>query len=301
MVDYKPSNLNDMILQNKDSIIQTIEKCISDNKMNLLLSGYVPKYIVNLIIQEYYNHYTKPSKHTILEIDCFSDLNLSSPNNDIIIFSKSPYKKFVIIYNVEHIPDNIQVYFKNIMNENTFFIFCSECKKKVYESIHTRCIHIEFEPLDYDHSKQLLHFLSNQENITIEDIDEVLIQTQSNVDYMINLLNYAKLLNKHHIEKGCNYITLIKDDELHNYFKLVKQQNIKEAFHILFHYYDKGFSILDIYYFMYEFCKTKLEKPVNFKIIELLCEYIHNIYEGYDHKIWLALLTNDINIIYHNI
>jgi len=32
-------------------------------------------------------------------------------------------KKFVVIHNLEHIPENIQVYFKNIMNEYTFFIF----------------------------------------------------------------------------------------------------------------------------------------------------------------------------------
>lgn len=301
MVDYKPSNLNDIILQNKDHVIETIRRCINENKMNLLLTGSVPKYIINLIIDEYYKHHKKPSKHTILEIDCFSDLNLSSTNNDIIIFSKAPYKKFVIIYNLEHIQDNIQVYFKNIMNENTFFIFCSECKKKVYESIYTRCVHIEFEKFDYDHSKQLLECLCKQEHIEVEDMDELLLQIQCNVDYMINLLNYMKLMNKNYIEKGCNYITLIKDNELDHYFQLIKQDSVKEAFDILFNYYDKGFSILDIYYFMYEYSKTKLEKPMNFKIIELLCEYIHNIYEGYDHKIWLALLTNDINIIYRNI
>lgn len=301
MVDYKPSTLNDMIVQNKDYIIEIIQRCISEHKMNLLLSGCVPKYIIHLIMEEYYKHHTKPTKNTILEIDCFSDLNLSSTNNELIIFSKAPYKKFVIIYNLEHIPDNIQAYFKNSMNEHTFFIFCTECKKKVYESIYTRCVHIEFEPLDYNHSKQLLELLCKQENIIVEDADELLVQIQFNVDYMINLLNYMKLLNKDYIEKGCNYITLIKDNEVQHYFELIKDKHIKEAFEILFQYYDKGFSILDIYYFMYEYCKTKLEKPINFKIIEVLCEYIHNIYEGYDHKIWLALLTNDINIIYHNI
>jgi DNA polymerase III gamma/tau subunit len=149
----------------------------------------------------------------------------------------------------------------------------------------------------------MLELLCNQENITIDDPDEILIQTQYNIDYIISLLNYMKLLKKTKIEKDSidKYIQLIKDKDLLDYFELIKQKKIKESFQILFNYYDKGFSILDIYYFMYEYSKTKLENPFNYKIIELLCEYIHNIYEGYDHKIWLALLTNDINIIYHNI
>ena len=298
MVDYIPSHLKYMILQNKDHIIDTIHKCINQDKMNMLLTGCVPKHIINLIIKEYYEHYPKPKKQVIMEIDCFSDLNLSSSNNELIVFSKCPYKKFVVIHNLEHIPENIQVYFKNIMNEYTFFIFCSDCKKKVYESVYTRCVHIEFEPLDYYHSKQLLHELCVQEQITIEDYDEVLNQTQLNIDYMINLMNYMKLLKKTTIEKGSNYITLIKNNELEQYFQHIKSNNIKEAYLILFDYYDKGFSILDIYYFLYEYSKTRISEEVYFKIIELLCEYIHKIYEGHDHKIWLALLTNDINNIY---
>ena len=306
LVEYKPTQLKDIIIQNKEPILEKINECIHKNHMNMLLYGVVPKNIIYLIINDYYMYtYNIIPKKSILEVDCFSDLNLSALNNDIIIFSKSQhsYKKFVIIYNLEHIAENIQVYFKNIMNANTFFIFCSDCKNKVYESILTRCVHIEFEPLDYIHSKHMLELLCKQENITIEDPDEIIIQIQSNIDYIINLLNYMKLLKKTNIEKGSvdKYIQLIKDKDLLHYFELIKQTKMKEAFQILFDYYDKGFSILDIYYFMYEYSKTKLENPFNYKIIELLCEYIHNIYEGYDHKICLALLTNDINIIYRNI
>jgi len=299
MVDYIPSHLKYMILQNKDHIIDTIHKCIHQDKMNMLLTGCVPKHIVNLIIKEYYEYYPKPKKQVIMEIDCFSDLNLSSSNNELILFSKCPYKKFVVIHNLEHIPENIQVYFKNIMNEYTFFIFCSDCKKKVYESVYTRCVPIEFEPLDYRHSKELLQALCVQEHITIEDYDEVLNQTQLNIEYMVNLMNYMKLLKKTNIEKGSNYITLIKNNELEQYFQHIRSNHIQEAYLMLFDYYDKGFSILDIYYFLYEYSKTQISQPVYFKIIELLCEYIQNIYEGHDHKIWLALLTNDINNIYN--
>jgi len=42
---------------------------------------------------------------------------------NLYYFSKCPYKKFVVIHNLEHIPENIQVYFKNIMNEYYLFYF----------------------------------------------------------------------------------------------------------------------------------------------------------------------------------
>ena len=307
IIEYKPSNLKDILIENKESILEKINHSIQTNTMNMLLYGNVPKYIIHLILHEYYmkTYDILTPKKAVLEVDCFSDLNLSTSNNDIIIFSNSQYKykKFVIIHNLEHISENIQVYFKNIMNPNTFFIYCSECKKKVYESILTRCIHIEFEPLNYTNITSIVTLLSKESNIHIEDMDELFIHTQMNIDYIINILNYMKLLKKTKIEKGCidKYIQLVKDKDLQHYFELIKQKKIKDAFQLLFHYYDKGFSILDIYYFIYEYSKTKVENPFNYKIIELLCEYIHNIYEGHDHKICLAFLTNDINIIFHNI
>jgi len=65
MVDYIPSHLKYMILQNKDNIIDTIHKCIHQDKMNMLLTGCVPKHIVNLIIKEYYEYYPKPKNRSL--------------------------------------------------------------------------------------------------------------------------------------------------------------------------------------------------------------------------------------------
>jgi len=81
-----------------------------------------------------------------MEIDCFSDLNLSSSNNELILFSKCPYKKFVVIHNLEHIPENIQVYFKNIMNEYTFLFFVRIVTKR-YTKVYIHDVY----PLSLSH------------------------------------------------------------------------------------------------------------------------------------------------------
>jgi len=206
LVEYNPLCLEEFIMENKDHILSTIQTCIKQHTMNLMLLGHVPKQIIGLIIQKYYRvtFDENPPNGSILEVDCFKDLNLGSSNNDIILFSKSQtnYKKFVVIYNLEQVPENVQVYFKHIMHKNTFFIFCSECQQKVYETLLTRCILIDFLPLTYGPFKQLLLLLGKQENITIEDPDEIIQQTNMNPDYILNLLNYTKLIEKNIFTKG---------------------------------------------------------------------------------------------------
>lgn len=300
LVEYKPASLDDFIMENKPEILTTIDRCIQNDTMDLLLIGSVPKQIVPLIIEKYYQHVLKRiPNHAVLEVDCFRDLNLNSPNNEIVLFSKAhcSYKKFVVVYNLEQIPDNIQVYFKPIF-KNVFFIFCTECQQKVYETILTRCIYIRFSPLGYENYKALLMYLSAQEEIEFENMEETIQQSGMNVDYILNLFNYTRLMRRTTLPAHHHYIQGIRDAQWALYFEHIKQKQTKTAFQMLFDYYDKGFSLLDIYYFMFDYAKRCLPNPYNYKLIQLLCEYIHHIYEGHDHKIGLVFLTNDINIIY---
>jgi hypothetical protein len=61
----------------------------------------------------------------------------------------------------------------------------------------------------------------------------------------------------------------------------------------LFGLYDKGYSLIDIYHFMYEYIKVT-NHPKKYIIIEKLCSYIQYIYDGFDNKIMLMFFTNDI-------
>ena len=92
---------------------------------------------------------------------------------------------------------------------------------------------------------------------------------------------------------GQQYFDLIKMNTLTN-------TNIKESIKILFDFHDKGYSLIDIYHFMYEYIKMSNNEH-KYKIIEKLCLYIQYIYEGFDNKIMLMFYTNDLIIIYNNI
>jgi hypothetical protein len=52
------------------------------------------------------------------------------------------------------------------------------------------------------------------------------------------------------------------------------------------------------YYFMYEYLKTNPKREVRYIYIEKICFYIQYIYDGFDHKLMLLFLTNELFSIY---
>jgi hypothetical protein len=79
------------------------------------------------------------------------------------------------------------------------------------------------------------------------------------------------------------------------------KEEIKESTQILFGLYETGYSLLDIYYFIYEYLKINKERRgISYLYIEKICFFIQYIYDGYDNKVMLLLLTNELFGIYKN-
>ena len=76
----------------------------------------------------------------------------------------------------------------------------------------------------------------------------------------------------------------------------MKRRQLKNGIEVLFELYDKGYSLIDIYHFLYEYIKVS-NHPNKYIIIEKLCLYIQYIYDGFDNKIMLMFFTNDISNI----
>lgn len=301
LVELKPKLIHEYIFENKESILEKINYCIKNDKMNLLMIGCIPKFFIETLIQEYYRfkYNLEDYKDYVLINNHYSDTNISSENNEIVLFSKKKiqYKKIIVIYNLDDINENIQCYFKNIMNEDNFFIFHCETTHKVYESIQMRCINIVFERFSYSTYLEYVNDLCEKENIVIgnKDKENIIISSNMEIDFLINLFNYIKLLKISHVEENTiqKYIHLIQYNKLEKYFSYIKQNELKNAFEILFYYHDKGYSLLDIYYFIYEYIKTTPSCELKYKYIDIVSEYINKIYQGYDHKLCLIFLTND--------
>jgi DNA polymerase III delta prime subunit len=301
---YLPHHLNDIITPNKDAIIEQINNHIATHNMNLLLIGSPYTFKSNtlhLIIKEYYNKVGVDSYSSfILSLDCFNDINFSNLNNDVNTFCKtnSFHKKFLIIDNFDIISEGNQQYLKILMEncKNTFFLFSCENTNKINEIIQTRVTPIYFNDLNKENYVELITHISKCENIFF-DIEPLINHSNISPYYIYNIFNKIKLLNETTIDIN-KYILTINYDIFDKYIQYIATKDVKAATNILFDLYEKGYSLLDIYYFFYEY--VKLTQNANkYNLIEQVCFYIQYIYDGFDNKLMLLFFTNDIVVKYN--
>ena len=236
-------------------------------------------------------------KDLVMNIDCFMDITFSNTINEIKTFCKTNthHTKIVVIDNFDIINESNQQYLKKWMDtcKNTIFMFGCENTNKINEIIQTRITPIYIEDLNIDNYRELIETISKKENIIIDNIDELLKYKNMTIYFIYNLFYKLKLLKITHVQNIIPYITLIDYTHFDNFFDLIHKQQLKNAIKILFELYDKGYSLIDIYHFMYEYIKAS-SHPNKYIIIEKLCLYIQYIYDGYDNKIMLMFFTNEI-------
>ena len=112
------------------------------------------------------------------------------------------------------------------------------------------------------------------------------------------IFNKIKLLNETNIDIS-KYILTINYDIFDKYIQYISNREVKLATNILFELFDKGYSLLDIYYFFYEYIKLSVNAN-KYNLIEHVCSYIQYIYDGFDNKLMLLFFTNDIIVKYNN-
>jgi len=288
---YLPQDLCELIAPNKEELLNQIYQHIENQTMNLLLIGKPTTFktrAIHLIVKEYYK---KEGVHAYgsltMSLDCFNDITFSNTNNDIKTFCKtnSSHKKFLIIDNFDIINESNQQYLKNIMDtcKNTFYIFGCENTNKINEIIQTRVSPLYFHDLTKENYEEMITIISKNENIPL-DIKSLLNSNLSPY-YIYNVFNKLKLKC---IYEPSFYLSIFDD-----YMNFIQNKKVKEATHLLFQLYDKGYSLLDIYHFMYEYFKLSNEIH-KYKCIEQICIYIQHIYDGFDTKLMLLFFTNDI-------
>ena len=280
--------MDKIIFENKPHILNQLKECIDNNNLNIILTGVIP----NGFIKECIKPLNIPESNVIY-VDCFNDINILSDNNSIAIHSKktSSLKKVIVLLNFDNVSEYIQANFKTYMNSNTYFIFCSDSINKIYESIVTRTTNIIFKPNSHDNL--ILYLRSNSGNLDISNLDLDLIKNTT-FDTIDNIINYVKLLGDISITNEHIYdLHLFKNNNITEYLKMIKNKNI-DAIHILYKYHELGYSLLDIYFFIYEYVKIHVITEFGFEIINIVSHYINEIYEGHDYKLMLVFLTCDI-------
>lgn len=287
-------------MENKEKIILQINECIKNDNLNLLLIGNIPSNFIKQIIEIYYK--TKyntniDNRHdNMLILDGYNDINNNIFNNIKTFNNKVTFrKKIIIIYNFDNLSDYLQTQFKDYINNKIIYILSCKNMDSIYETILTRTTHIFFEEFKRENKILYINKLIKKYKIylNISEIEDIL-NKNINIFEINKVFKYIKLTNKdYNIKNIIDNLYCIDISKIKLYLELIKNKDIKGSINLMFNLYDNGYSVMDIYFYIYEYVKNNLNND-NGYILNIVSYYINKIYDGYDSKLSLVFFTNNI-------
>ena len=287
--------------------ITLMQSLISLNNLNVLIigdSGTGKTSIINSIIKEYYgNDYNSDN---VLVLNSLKEQGIQYYRNDVKIFCQTcslikNKKKIVLLDDIDLINEQSQQVFRNCMDKykhNIHFISSCTNVQKVIDSLHSRTILVQVNPLTVTCLTRIMNKIKQNEKLNMSsDADKFILSICNNsVRILINYLEKIKIINCYVdielVNKLCTNISYtIFDDYTH----CVLNKKLADGIKILYNLHDEGYSVMDILdnYFLYIKITDLINEDLKYKLTSLVCKYIiyfHNIHED---EIELALFTNN--------
>jgi hypothetical protein len=295
---YLPRSFDELISPSCEKVVQQLKTCRQKNQSIMCMGS------INTFKREMMKQYASQFSH-LYEINVFNDLSSQLDLTELKTFCKtvSSKSKVVLIEHFDMLSEIIQSYMKIIMEEfpNVVFAFGAESTKKIIESIQTRTVPIYFEEWTTVEYRQLVDHILVLECMEVGSLDTLFSLPSLSIYFIFNLFHKLNILQVKKVDHLTPYLHIHDPRQLDLFFECIGKEDLKAAVQVLFLEYEKGYSLLDIYHFLYEYLKiSKKWKGLNYLYIEKLCSYIQQIYEGNDHKLMLLFLTNEFLCIFKN-
>jgi len=295
---YLPRSFDELISPSCEKVVQQLKTCRQKNQSILCMGS------INTFKREMLKQYASQFSH-LYEINVFNDLSSQLDLTELKTFCKtvSSKSKVVLIEHFDMLSEIIQSYMKIIMEEfpNVVFAFGAESTKKIIESIQTRTVPIYFEEWTTVEYRQLVDRILVLEGMEVGSLASLFSLPSLSIYFIFNLFHKLNILQVKKVDHLTPYLHIHDPRQLDLFFECIGKEDLKAAVQVLFLEYEKGYSLLDIYHFLYEYLKiSKKWKGLNYLYIEKLCSYIQQIYEGNDHKLMLLFLTNEFLCIFKN-
>jgi len=295
---YLPRSFDELISPSCEKVVQQLKTCRQKNQSILCMGS------INTFKREMLKQYVLQFSH-LYEINVFNDLSSQLDLTELKTFCKtvSSKSKVVLIEHFDMLSEIIQSYMKIIMEDfpNVVFAFGSESTKKIIESIQTRTVPIYFEEWTTVEYRQLVDRILVVEGMEVGSLETLFALPSLSIYFIFNLFHKLNILQVKKVDHLTSYLHIHDPRQLDLFFECIGKEDLKAAVQLLFLEYEKGYSLLDIYHFLYEYLKiSKKWKGLNYLYIEKLCSYIQQIYEGNDHKLMLLFLTNEFLCIFKN-
>ena len=304
---YVPKKLDDFLL--KSDIITFLNYLKRTDSLNILINscmGGGKTTLMNLLVNEYYRDVENKNEN-IMIINCLKEQGIQYYRNEVKNFCQTTStihkkKKLLILDDLDVINDQSQQIFRNYIDKysnNVMFLTTATNTNKINENILSRIFVIKIKNITNDKLGSLYDTIVSKERLNIqpEAKEKIIILSNSSYRYLLNILEkiklYDKPVNKQNLYSICSNINY---DNYDIYTQYIKEHNVEDAVKEIIKVYNDGYSVIDIFYFYYNYIKTNKEisDSMRFIIISLLCEYISLINNNYEDEIELALFTNKV-------
>ena len=312
-----------LFVPKKDELKKFIENQSQENNYNIAIIGEsgTGKDIICKIIMEKFKEQHKQLREDqiIFKYNFYDDINLSNDINDLSTFCKNNINgnKLIYIDNFDDFNDHNQQLLKEYIDKYSLFkekrkiFFLIKCHNEFHikDIIRTRMKIYKQEIPKGNQFEELIYMLCNKHNIEIQEEGIEFLLNIKNLTYgeVNSIFKKLILMNKPFYSKDeiMSMTSIINDKIFDNYLECIKNKEFKGAVKIFYDLYYDGFDVGDIYYFFYNYLKIDIKyehvtDQKKYEIVERLCHYINQMYNGNFDKFILILLTFDIYKIYHN-
>ena len=308
---YKPYYIDDFVIDEKfKSVLKTL---LQLDKLNIICIGNTSSGKTTLLyalIREYYGLSKTQSfpENNIMFVNNLKEQGIQFYRNEMKTFAQSHSniygkKKLIIIDDIDMINEQSQQVFRNYIDKyknNIHIITVCTNIQKVIESLQSRMVILRINTPTTENIYNIMNKIIVDENITIDDESKEYLVKYSNNSIRTVITNLEKIFILGHpinIASCKNINSNISYQQFETYFKYLKQTNINDAIKVLYEIHDYGYSVIDIYDYLFTFIKQTeiLSEDEKYKIIPVLCKYItvfHNIHEDI---IELALFTGNLH------
>jgi DNA polymerase III delta prime subunit len=312
---YRPYYLNDFCTT--DSFKRSVRTLVEVDELNILFIGNSnagKTSLMNALIREYYGlgrHDSFP-ENNILFVNNLKEQGIQYFRNDMKTFCQSRSsiygkKKMVLIDDIDTINEQSQQVFRNYIdkyyNNIQFVCVCSNVQK-VVESIQSRLHIIQISPPTTDQVCSLMNKIIAAENISIDlDAKEYILSISNlSIRTMIGLLEKIYIFNRNITKEICvNLCSVISYKQFDDYLLKIQNKNLQGAIQIMYGLHDYGYSVIDIYDYLFTYLKTGcgLDDVLKYKMTKILCKYITIFNMIHEDCIELALFTGNIFELFH--
>lgn len=316
MIEYNPSSFNELIINNKKGLLDFLDERFSANDLNITICGNYnsnKSNICKLIINRFLNENSHIEKSKILfTYNSYDDINLQTQNiMSIFCQNNINSNKLIYIENFDELTDSTQQQIKiymdkyNIFKEKykIFFLIKTTNEYNLKDIIRSRTNIFHLNPLTKNEYNKILNLLLDENNIKLnEQCIKYILNIQNITINFINTIVVKLLLldNKiYDLDLIKSITTIIDYNDFDNYIICLQNDKYKDACEIFYKLYVDGYDLSDIYFYFYNYLKDQIENKNKsnyyyYDIIEKLCFYINEIYNGNFDKFMINLLTFEI-------